>query len=279
MIERIGQVMKIGTAIFLALSFAALTGLVHPLLAQQEPGKSEMGQTLKKEQANAIFLKAKEDFAKKDLDRAEAGLKACLEIQPGYADALFYLAQVDYQKGDLAQSLVHIQKAEAAHAAAAGDPSGMTSERRNRLLEERARKEEELTRLEAILYSATCKTDIGKFKLEQSTDSLRREISGINDALSQPQVSELLPLPADYSYIHGNILFKMNRFQEAEGEYLKAIQADPRHLPAHNNLINLCYTARDFEKALKYVQQAESNGIKLNPKLKEAVTQIAQKDN
>lgn len=273
------ETMKKRDPIFLAISLAAIFCISLPLVAQKEPGPGGKGQTPKKEQADALFLKAKEAFAEKDFDGAEAGLKACLEVQPGHADALFFLAQVDYSRGNFAQALVDIEKAKEAHAAASGDQNVLTPKRRNGLLDERARKEEELARLEAILYSASCKTDIGKFKLERSTEYLRREISQINVTLNQRPASEPLPLPADYSYIHGNILFKMNRLQEAESEYLRAIAADPRYLPAHNNLVNLCYVSRYFERALKYVRQAETNGLEINPRLKEAIVQLAKKDN
>ena len=275
--ESTGQVMKIRTAIFLALSFAAFLWLGHPLLAQKEPGRGEKGLTSRNDQANAFFLKAKEDFAKRDLDRAEDGLKTCLKIQPDRADALFLLAQVNYLKGNFAQALVDIQKAETAHAAAAGDPNVTTAERRKELLAARTEKEQQVVFIEGNLYTDCCKTEFAKQRLPEEIDALRNEISLINAALSQPQVSESAPLPADYSYIHGNILFKMNHLQEAANQYLKAIGTDPRHLPAYNNLVNLCYVTGDFEKALKFIEQGEANGVELNPKLKEAVTQIAKK--
>jgi tetratricopeptide (TPR) repeat protein len=113
--------------------------------------------------------------------------------------------------------------------------------------------------------------------LAETIDELRREISAINARLNEPARAEPLPLPAGYSYIHGNILFKMNKFQEAETEYLKAVGADPHHLPAYNNLINLRYVAKDYERALRYIEEAERNGLALNPKLKEAILQLAHK--
>jgi tetratricopeptide (TPR) repeat protein len=269
--------MKKTAQIALSLLFAVLLLIGDPLLAQKEPEQKEKGTTPKKEQASALFLKAKEDFAKKDLDRAEVELRGCLEAQPGYADALLLLAQVDYSKGDYAQALVEIQKAEAAHAAAAEGQNTMTAERRKELLAARTEKEQEIAFLGGILYSDTCKSDVQRQRLPEEIDSLRREISFINAVLSQQQISEPLPLPADYSHIHGNIFFKMNRFQEAGSEYLKAIAADPGHLPAYNNLVNLCYVTRDFEKVLKFIDQAEASGVEINPKLKEAVVQIVEK--
>jgi len=91
-------------------------------------------------------------------------------------------------------------------------------------------------------------------------------------ALAQKQ-----ELPADYYYIHGNILFNLKRFQGARDQYLKAIGVDAGHIRAYNNLANLYYTAKDYENALKVLEQAEAKGVALNPKLKEAVLKAAQK--
>ena len=266
-------------AIFLAASFSTLFWLASQVLAQKEQGKDNPMLVPNREQADALFLKAKEDFVKKDFDRAAAGFRACLEIRPGHADALFFLAQVEYLEQDFAQALTDIKKAEAAHAAKFGGGGPINAQERKALLEERAEKEREVAFIEDTLTASPCKSDVQLESLPKAIENLRREISSINAKLSEQGQPEPAPLPADYSYINGNILFKMNKFPEAEGEYLKAIQTDPRHLAAHNNLINLCYMTRDFEKALKFVEQAEANGVEINPKLKEAVTQIAKKDN
>jgi len=78
-------------------------------------------------------------------------------------------------------------------------------------------------------------------------------------------------------YIHGNILFKLQKFEQARDQYLEAIKTDPRHPGAYNNLINMCYMAKSYEAALKFLNQAEANGVQLNPKLKEAVLKAAGK--
>jgi len=269
--------MRKKTATFLILSFALLLWVSHPLLAQKEPGQSQKGATSKWEQANTLFLKGKDYFAKKELGRAETEFKACLEILPGHAEALFFLAQVDYAKGDFARALAEIQKADAAHAAMSGGGGFVDADSREALLEERAEKEREVAFIEDTLTASPCKSDVQLVSLPEAIENLRREISSINAKLNEQWQPEPQPLPADYFFVHANILFKMKRFQEAQSFYLKAIDADPRHLPAYNNLINLCYVTRDFEKALKFIEQAEANGVALNPKLKEAIIQLAKK--
>jgi pentatricopeptide repeat protein len=266
-------------ALFFILSLALAVWVGHPLLAQNEPGQSKKALASNWQKAHEFLLKGKDHFAKKEFDSAEAEFRACLEVSPENADALFFLAQVHYAKGDFAQALAEIRKAEAAQQAFSEGGGFVDAEGRQALLAERAHKEEEIAFREQLLSSGDCKTEFEWVSLPEAVEGLRREIASINDILNGKQDAGPPPLPADYSFIHGNILFKMNTYQEAEGQYLKAIAADPSHLPAYNNLVNLCYVTGDFEKALKFVEQAEANGVEINPKLKEAVTRIAKKDN
>ena len=259
------------------LCFATILCASLAVQAHTGPGPTEKELAAKWERANALFLKGKDYFSGKEFAKAEAEFKACLEVLPEHADALFFLAQVDYLKDDLTGALAGIKKAEAAHAAMMGAHSFIDSERRKALLDERAKKEQEIAFMEETLFAGDCKTEQELLKLPESIEALRREISELNTLLNEQSRPERRALPADYPYIHGNILFKMNKFPEAGSQYLKAIEADAGHLRAHNNLINLCYITRDYEKALMYIKQAEANGVEVNPKLKEAVLQIAKK--
>jgi pentatricopeptide repeat protein len=263
--------------LFFVLCLACLLRSAPLILAQQEPGPKDQEFASKWERANPHFLKGKDFFARKEIDLAEAEFRACLEVLPKHAEALFFLAQVDYQKGDYALALADIKKAEAGHFAMAGAHTFIDAERRKALLDERAKREQEIAFMEDTLYAADCKTEQELLKLPETIEALRREISSLNAILTQQTQPQPPALPADYSYIHGNVLFKLSRYQEACDQYLKAIASDPGHLRAYNNLINLCYVTRDYEKALKFIGQAEANGVELNPKLKEAVLQVAKK--
>jgi pentatricopeptide repeat protein len=264
-------------SVFIILSFATLLWTAHSVLAQKGPGLTEKEFAPNWERANSLFLKGKDHFGKRELDKAKAQFKACLEVVPEHADALFFLAQVGYLQGDFAQALADIQKAEAGHAMTTGAHSFIDAERRKALLDERAKKEQEIAFMEDTLYAANCKTEQELLKLPESIEAFRRKISSLNAMLNEQSQSGPRALPADYSYVHGNILFKMNNLQEASDQYLKAIEADAGHLRAYNNLVNICYLIGDYEKALKFIKQAETNGVELNPMLREAVLKTAQK--
>ena len=78
-------------------------------------------------------------------------------------------------------------------------------------------------------------------------------------------------MPADYFYLHGNIYFKLRDYQQARDQYVEAIERDPKHEKAYNNLINIYFMAKQYEKALELVENAESDGVSINSKLKEAI--------
>ena len=69
----------------------------------------------------------------------------------------------------------------------------------------------------------------------------------------------------------------MRKLQEAHDQYVKSINRDPKHERAYNNLINIYFMAKQYKKAMEFVEKAESTGLKINPKLKEAIRQALGK--
>ncbi len=256
---------------------ASLLWASSSVQAQDSPNLSEKELAAKWEAAQPRFLKGREHFSKKEYDRAEAELKSCLEILPDHADALFYTAQIHYRRGDLVRALAGIEKAERSHDALAGADSLIESQRHKFLLNERKNMEQEIAFMEETFYDPSCKTDYEMLKLPESIEALRREIQAINAELNEPPRTGPRPLPADYSYVHGNILFKLSRARDAADQYLKAIESDSRHAGAYNNLINILYLTKDYGNAMAFIRQAEASGVDINQKLKQAVILLAKK--
>ena len=75
-------------------------------------------------------------------------------------------------------------------------------------------------------------------------------------------------LAADIYFVYGNILLKKNDFRQAHEKYLEAVQYNPRHRQAFNNLINLHLRLDNRELAMELLKRAESFGVPVNPKLK-----------
>jgi tetratricopeptide (TPR) repeat protein len=267
--------MKVSRPVLACLLIFILFYCVQPARAQKGFGLSEKEFVDNWKRANPHFLKGKGYFDKKKYDKAEEEFKACLEVLPEHADALYFLAQLDSQKGDFTQALADIEKAEAAFAVISKFTAFIDSQRLDSLRDEQTRLSQEISTLQDAYNRTTDQSQ--KQQLMQSISNLRSQLSIINSRLQEQPVPGGMALPADYSFVHGNILFKMNRFQDAHGHYLKALEADASHLGAYNNLVNMHYMAKDYEGALKYIETAEGNGVEVNPKLKEAVLKATKK--
>ncbi len=70
----------------------------------------------------------------------------------------------------------------------------------------------------------------------------------------------------------------MKQFQEAFAQYKEAIRINPQYGDAYNNLANLYFMAKQYQKALDCLEQAEANGAKINPEFRKAVKKALGKD-
>jgi hypothetical protein len=52
---------------------------------------------------------------------------------------------------------------------------------------------------------------------------------------------------------------------------MKAVEINPQHGSAFNNIANLFYMGKKYQQALYYLSKAEACGIKVNPKFREAI--------
>jgi tetratricopeptide (TPR) repeat protein len=267
--------MRIKRSMSAVVICGALLWCTHPAWAQKGFGLTEKEFVDKWKRANPRYIKGKEHFAKKRYEKAGEEFRACLEMLPEHADAYYFLAQVDSQMGDFPKALGDIEKAEENFAVISKFTAFIDAQRLDALQDEQMRLSQEISSLQDA-YNRS-RDESQKQQLMQSISKLRSQLSVVTSRVQERPVPEGMTLPADYSFIHGNILFKMNRFQDAHDQYLKALESDAAHVGATNNLINLYYMARDFEGALKYIEAAEGNGVEINPKLKEAVLKATKK--
>jgi pentatricopeptide repeat protein len=223
--------------------------------------------------ADKHFAKGKEYFIKGNTAKAEKELGKCLEIMPEHADALYFLSQIDYKKGNFDQALEKIEKAKANFDFIAKFYTFTHQTRLESLREEKQKLEMNLMDLQNRLPSITNQDE--RQRVESAIANTRNDISIIENRLREP-IPPVLDTPADYFYIHGNTLFKLKRYQDAHDQYVEAIKRDPKHGNAYNNLINLYFIAKDYQEALAYLKKAEANGAQINPELKKAVEKAAK---
>jgi tetratricopeptide (TPR) repeat protein len=245
-----------------------MVALFLSLPAQKGFNQQEKESIQKYKRAKVHYLKGGEYLQKGKFEKARKEADACLEIFPGFADARLLLAQTDYQQGQFATALKEIETAQADFRKFSKFYEYSYLEYLDLLREQRDIVEKHISDL--TMQMAISTDDDAKQAMQDTINKDKQTRDTLDGRLRNP-IPETLAVPAEYHYTHGNILFKMKRFGEAEGFYLEAIQADPKHANAYNNLINILYMRGDMAQALKYLNQAEANGVQVLEGLKKAV--------
>ena len=125
--------------------------------------------------ANAKFLKGKELFLKGKNDKAEKELKQCLETMPEHADALFFLSQIDYKKGEFDQALTDIEKAKSNYEFISQFYTFIDQQRLDVLRDEKLKLDSELMVLQDQLNRA--RTDEERQRIQADITIARNKLS------------------------------------------------------------------------------------------------------
>lgn len=212
-------------------------------------------------QAKNYFEKAQAQFLKGNYNKVEKNLKKSIEIFPDYANAYYYLSKTFYKKNNIQEALESIGNAkktfkEFAKILIAADRQnlGILTDNVKDLRSQLELQAESGRRQQfyAQMIDIRNKIDLLREKMEASSGLMKR-------------------LRADYSYFHGNIYFKLKKYQEAHRNYVEAIKIDPAHGQAYNNIAILYYSSKRYKEALDYMNLAQTNGAKINPNFKKAI--------
>lgn len=265
---------RIPLFLFIIVFFTALTGTNALFGSGLSPGKTagqfdEKTFLKKYKSAHRFFLKGKDLFLKGKYPASQKKMEKGLEIMPRHPQCRYFLARIQYLNRAYSRALDHIQRAKNDFEFLAAMVERHNKQKAQRL--KRQKKELDDYYLEVqngISSNAAC----GSKRLS-GISGKSAEIDGkLNRSLeSGPR------LPAGYSYIHGNILFKLKQYPAAREQYRRAIAADPGYADAYNNLANLFYMGKKFPEALACLREAEKNGVSVHPRLKEALLLIPQK--
>ncbi len=220
------------------------------------------------------FEKGKRYYSRKNYKRAEKEMKKCLKIFPKHNNAHFFLSIILLEKGDSSQAMKHIEEAKANFEFMNKMFAFAYEEYQSKLRTQKDDLKSRLQNFKSQLSVAQSAEDRREY--ERRISSLENEISIINSRLTEP-LAITDEIPADYFFIHGNILFKLKKFEESQKQYLLAIKANPGHGDAYNNLANLYYMAKHYQEALDCLNLAEANGAKINPKFKKALLKAVKK--
>jgi len=249
---------------FLLGIFILLLSTPNMLLSKAHPQKDS---NLIKEYRSAekYLQNGLKSLKKGNLEKAKKHFLECLEKFPQYVQAHFFLSQIFYQKGDLENALVQIEKAKR-------DSDAMTRVLMNAQKEAESQRRAQRMDLGRQLENleAAWETQDGRCAFTAAIISTRSEINAL-EGQEAVSVASSTSIPANYFFLHGNILFRLKDYENARKQYLAAIQIDPKLGEAYNNLANLYYMARKYEEALDCMNQAVVSGVEINENLKGAV--------
>ena len=239
----------------------------RPCQAQAELRSLDAQQVEKYKGVTIAYDKALAALDKKDKDGALDALSICFSNVPDFPDGHFLMAKILYGEKEFTRALGEIEKAEAGHEKVA-DLRELMAKNRRSVLQDRVKQKEEAIRGQEELLPRALPEErlrvLGKIsQLQGERDTLLREI--------QTPSGGPVPVPARYTFLHGNILLRLDRPSEAVAQYEAALAVEPDHGHAANNLASLYYTAGQHAKALEVVSAARKAGGEVNPELAKAI--------
>jgi tetratricopeptide (TPR) repeat protein len=251
-------------AAWLVIAFSCVAGVVAGQLEHLDIRFS----IEKYKRATAHYNAAFKYFAEEDYARTRKELEKCVEIMPEYSQAHFFMAKNSYALGSYVAALDSMEKAEASWdimaTVAALHREQIDAERRRT----RDSLQSQIDELGAQLSRNI--SDQQRMLIENQITELRQRIDEIDRRLME-WMERRDQMPADYCLIHGNILLRLERYNEAAAQYLQALKIDPGHSAATNNLASLLFQAGNPAKALELIEQGEANGATVNPELRKAI--------
>lgn len=237
----------------LAVLVALCLSFVH---GQSTPSLDEAWKAL--QAVERPFSKGIEAFGEGRYEEAASNFEKCVEILPQHAYARYYLANLAYIKADHGRALAEMERS-------LGDLDFM-AELGEHAVKLKLKKIDSYERMAAAEWDNTLNCRESR-ELEAIDDQLTDERSRLELAARKRDEARLRR-KAHFTYFLGNIHFQLQRMPEAARRYQEAIELDPRHADAHNNLAAIAYLARDFAAAAGLLEQAEARGLEDNVNLK-----------
>jgi len=249
-------------------SFLLVLALALACPAQQgvPPAEDEILQRY--EPAEDLYLRAQDYYQRQNLTDSRLELEKCLGLMPEHGEAHYLLAQIYARLGAYRRALFQEENAETYF-------DFLTKVRS--MEQQKKRLETQRLRDDKNALLAELKDNLSQSSKPTAREHLRlqiQEVEKIRDSLND-RLEAPLPLepriPADYYSLHGVILQRLKKPEQAEVEFRLAIQADPMRADSYNRLAGFYFGSGQAEKALETLEQAELNGMAVDEKLKKSV--------
>ncbi|MCX6582078.1 MAG: tetratricopeptide repeat protein [Candidatus Aminicenantes bacterium] len=248
------------------------------VLPAQQRFTMEEGETSKFKMARQLYERGKQLLAGESYDRAEKAFKDCLEIFPKFSYARYYLSQLYYYRKDYVTALALVEKAKEDYEFISDYWVKFQLQYLDMLRQEKMGLEEKIRDIKDIIAAKNYKARTPEEQIAEQMD-LEGQQSGAELELREAdeKIKNTIPtapeMAANFYFLHGNILFKLKKYNGAYAQYLEAVRVNPAFGNAYNNLANLNFMGRRYKEALFYLEKAEKCGAAVNPKFKKDVLQ------
>jgi tetratricopeptide (TPR) repeat protein len=257
------------------LPVAVVIGLLPAALAlaQGESSRSQTVNTQDFKAARVSYEKAAKLFEQRDLAGTVKELDACLKRAPAFSAAHFLLAKIAYLEKRYPDALADMERAEATFE----ETNALYFQMQGDRLDELQRRFDEKAVTIQTLYEELQRAPVeqqlaikGRIQQEeQDRETIRRQLYEPPD--------EVVGMPAEYHFFHGNVLLRLDRLDDASLQYREALKIRPNYADASNNLASMYFNAGHVEVARDILDEAEANGAVVNADLKKAVLEALQK--
>jgi tetratricopeptide (TPR) repeat protein len=216
------------------------------------------------------YDKAVRAFSRNDHEAARRELDKAIEAMPQYSYAHLLMAKSWYLSKRYDEALPAIERAETTWREFAGIAADAKADQGEALIRRRRGLQDQINALQQDFRQAA--TQQQRDQIQNYISTLQHQIEDIDRDQASRAPTEMAALPAEYSFVHGNILLRMNRLIDAEPQYLRAVEINPKYGEAFNNLASLYYQAGRMEEARSVLAQARGRGLPINLDLERAVT-------
>jgi tetratricopeptide (TPR) repeat protein len=226
---------------------------------------------------------ARSAFQRGDLAACEKEAQFCLEKVADHHEAHFLIGQVLYKRGEFQKALERAKAAEVGFARWAVAVADLRQPPAHEQGDRLASLSDDVRAAEEAESAALGKESYELDRLTKATRDAKAKLSAVEKAADAEAAADggtplqILPIPANYHYFHGNCFFMLKRMPEAEAAYRLALKTDPDYGEPYNNLINLLFMERRLDEARALLAQAESHKAVVSPGLKKAVLEKSGK--
>lgn len=255
-----GMVIPFIVLLAICLVFGSLSLVAQEKEKELTP-KEEAQQKKMMAQAQKDYSKAMKLLKQNNLGAAFSSFEKAVKKFEAYAPAYYYMADIQYKQNKLNDALENIALAKKFHPVMLAINMKRYTNAINSVRDSQS--------------SANNNTGTGY--ADEMTQSNRAGMSEgrrrIGETRTKMEIlqSESKRSLSNYYYLNGNIYFKTKKMNEAFPEYEKAVELNPKHASAYNNICAMLYGIKNFTDAKKYLDQADKNGVEVNPKLKAAI--------